>query len=86
MEPYTEKLEADRESKNKAFLDFTGSVIDIVTEEEHHDEEEHEESGHGHDHGGMDPHVWLSPREYIKMAHLIEAKVHEVFPNIDTTA
>lgn len=78
MESYSEKLKTIMTSKNKAYLDFSGTVINISeAEEEHHEEwgnhDEHEEE-HGHDHGGLDPHIWLSPRAYAQMADIITKK------------
>lgn len=53
-------------------------------EEEHaHDEEEssHEEEGHeGHDHGELDPHIWISPSISIEIARAIEQKLTEAAP------
>lgn len=60
------------------------------TDEEHnHDHEDgeqaaeehsHEESGHVHDHGGLDPHVWLSPQLAIQEVRNIEKGLSEVAP------
>ncbi|MNJ56372.1 High-affinity zinc uptake system binding-protein ZnuA precursor [compost metagenome] len=50
---------------------------------EHEGEEahDHEEEGHHHnDHGGLDPHVWLSPALAIKEVRNIEAGLAEAAP------
>ncbi|WP_425464340.1 metal ABC transporter substrate-binding protein [Paenibacillus anaericanus] len=49
---------------------------------EHEGEEAHEhaEEGHHHDHGGLDPHVWLSPTLAIKEVRNIEAGLVEAAP------
>ncbi|MEF7440808.1 metal ABC transporter substrate-binding protein [Paenibacillus lautus] len=47
-----------------------------------HDEHAHEhaEEGHHHDHGGLDPHVWLSPAMAVKQVRNIEAGLAEAAP------
>lgn len=50
----------------------------IHKEEHAHKGEEHEEHEHHHDHGGMDPHVWLSPALAIKEVRNIEKALSEV--------
>lgn len=87
MESYSEKLKTIMASKNKAYLDFSDTVINITEPEGskheeagHHDEHEEET---GHDHGGLDPHIWLSPRSYAQMADIITSKIKEVFPTIN---
>jgi zinc transport system substrate-binding protein len=39
----------------------------------HEGEEGHEDDGHGHEEGGVDPHVWLNPQEAIAQVRAIEA-------------
>lgn len=47
-----------------------------------HDEHAHDhaEEGHHHDHGGLDPHVWLSPAMAVKQVRNIEAGLAEAAP------
>jgi zinc transport system substrate-binding protein len=50
--------------------------------EEHHeegDEDEHE-NGEKHDHNGTDPHIWLSPENFKKMAETIYNGLVEIDP------
>lgn len=51
------------------------------------EEEAHEEEGHGHEaeaaehqHGGKDPHVWMTPTNAIVMVHSIEATLSALDP------
>jgi len=58
---------------------------DHGTEGEHSHEDEHahdhgEEGGHHHDHGGLDPHVWLSPALAIQQVRNIEQGLAEADP------
>ncbi|MFB5675242.1 metal ABC transporter substrate-binding protein [Paenibacillus terreus] len=51
------------------------------THDEHgHEAENHAESGHHHDHGGLDPHVWLSPALAIQEVRNIEKGLSEAAP------
>lgn len=45
-----------------------------------HEEHSHGESGHVHDHGGLDPHVWLSPQLAIQEVRNIEKGLSEAAP------
>ncbi len=51
------------------------------SEEEHADEHEHEDE-HGqeeeHDHGGLDPHTWVSPKSALKLAENVKNSLIEV--------
>ncbi|MDT9717963.1 metal ABC transporter substrate-binding protein [Paenibacillus sp. ClWae2A] len=54
---------------------------DEATAEEHdHDHDAEAEEGHGHDHGGLDPHVWLSPALAVKEVRIIEAGLTQAAP------
>jgi len=58
---------------------------DHGAEGEHSHEDEHahnhgEEGGHHHDHGGLDPHVWLSPALAIQQVRNIEQGLAEADP------
>ncbi|WP_194542665.1 metal ABC transporter substrate-binding protein [Paenibacillus sp. JZ16] len=58
---------------------------DHGAEDEHSHEDEHahdhgEEGGHHHDHGGLDPHVWLSPALAIQQVRNIEQGLAEADP------
>lgn len=72
-----EKFEEDLAESTSAKIIAAGEGISLLeashSEEEHdehsedensHEEESHEEDEHGHhhDHGGQDPHIWLSPK------------------------
>ena len=54
------------------------------TAEEHAAHAKEEESGasdhHGHDHGGVDPHLWLDPMESLHAAEQIAARLVERYP------
>ncbi len=53
------------------------------TEEEDHEHEGEEEAGHSeeaHDHGGFDPHVWLSPKQAQNEVKNIEAALVQLDP------
>lgn len=80
MEQYATKLEQERMSQNKGFLDFSESVMTLASIEE---EGHHDNHTAWHHHEGLDPHIWLSPRSYALMATVIEKKIRETFPEIN---
>lgn len=88
MESYSEKLKTIMRWKNNTYLDFSDTVI-YITKEDNHEEaghnDEHKEKN-GHDHGGIDPHIWLSPRSYGQMTDIITKKIQEVFPTMNIEA
>ncbi|MEK4365628.1 metal ABC transporter substrate-binding protein [Paenibacillus sp. FSL M8-0212] len=54
---------------------------DEATAEEHdHDHYTESEAGHDHEHGGLDPHVWLSPALAVKEVRNIEAGLAQAAP------
>ncbi|WP_054939989.1 metal ABC transporter substrate-binding protein [Paenibacillus ihuae] len=55
---------------------------DHAGEDHEHEDEAHaeEEPGHNHDHGGLDPHVWLAPSLAIKEVRTIEAALSAASP------
>jgi len=80
MEQYAIKLEQERASQNKGFLDFSESVMTLASIEE---EEIYDDHAAWHHHEGLDPHIWLSPRSYALMAAVIEKKIRETLPEIN---
>ncbi|WP_338587077.1 zinc ABC transporter substrate-binding protein [Paenibacillus sp. Y5S-9] len=53
---------------------------EATTEEHDHDHDAEAEAGHDHDHGGLDPHVWLSPALAVKEVRNIEAGLAQAAP------
>ncbi|KHL19015.1 zinc transport system substrate-binding protein [Mumia flava] len=53
--------------------------------EEEHGEEEHGEEEHGaddgHDHGSLDPHVWLDPARTAQIAEAVRDRLSEIDPD-----
>ncbi len=50
-------------------------------EEDGHAHEEDEDSGHDHDHGGIDPHVWLDPTNMIAIAEAVQDRLSQADPD-----
>jgi len=53
---------------------------EAVTEEHDHEHTTDTEEGHSHEHGGLDPHVWLSPVLAIQEVRNIEAGLVQAAP------
>jgi len=66
-------------AKNTLFVDSTVGIEKIaMAKHTHHDEEANEE--HGHEHSGLDPHIWLDPN-LVK----IQAKnIYETMAKVDS--
>jgi zinc transport system substrate-binding protein len=76
--------EAVAQSENSHVLDTT-SVVPLQTqaEEQAHDHaaEPAGDDGHDHDHGGLDPHVWLNPENMVKIAEAVVAQLSGIDPD-----
>ncbi|WP_339297020.1 zinc ABC transporter substrate-binding protein [Paenibacillus sp. FSL R5-0623] len=76
--------EHDHDHANEATTeeqDHDHDHADEATTEEHvHDHDAEAEAGHDHDHGGLDPHVWLSPALAVKEVRNIEAGLAQAAP------
>ncbi|WP_339176972.1 metal ABC transporter substrate-binding protein [Paenibacillus sp. FSL H8-0317] len=76
--------EHDHDHANEATTeehDHDHDHADEVTTEEHvNDHDAEAEAGHDHDHGGLDPHVWLSPALAVKEVRNIEAGLAQAAP------
>lgn len=73
MEPWLEKAKATLE-KNKVLLVDTSVNIDLLTLED-------EDSDHEHHRHGVDPHIWLSPRNAILQGQAIRDALMKVDPD-----
>lgn len=61
--------------------DDHSSEEEHATEDDHSSEEDHAvEDDHGHEHGDVDPHVWLDPLYSLDMAAVIKDKLIELKP------
>jgi zinc transport system substrate-binding protein len=56
----------------------TATVVQLQPLDESHDHAEGEEDGH--DHGDLDPHVWLDPRNVASIAAAVASRLTEVDP------
>lgn len=75
-----EELETEASHEDEVHEESHEDHEDEVHEESHEerDEADQEEEGHeGHDHGGTDPHVWLSPVLSQKLAESIKDSLFE---------
>ncbi|OWR26527.1 ABC transporter substrate-binding protein [Saccharibacillus sp. O23] len=75
----TEEHDHDHEA-GEAHSHESGEDHDHAAEEAH-DHEGEEAHGHDHDHGGLDPHVWLSPKLAVQEVRNIEAAFAEADPD-----
>lgn len=74
-------LEAFAQTAADALENQQVKLIEIGLHEElflHNDDHEHDD--HGHDHGQLDPHVWLDPLRMIKITEIIKSELIEMNP------
>ena len=61
-----------------------GEQIELDADSHSEDGHDHAEDGHddheGHDHGDVDPHLWLDPNYMIKMAEQVRKELTELLP------
>jgi zinc transport system substrate-binding protein len=59
---------------------FGAGHADEDGHEDHADEAEHDDHDHGHDHGGLDPHAWLTPENGQAWLTAISAELSRLDP------
>lgn len=55
-------------------------LLNLDEEEGHEEDEDHDEEGGDHQHTGVDPHLWLSPKRVILMVQTIADELSAVDP------
>ncbi|MDD2871866.1 MAG: zinc ABC transporter substrate-binding protein [Candidatus Gracilibacteria bacterium] len=82
MESYEEKLLEN--VKNVPIVILSEELKDLIELEENQSEDIHEDENEGHNHGNIDPHTWLSPKQYLQLANILIEKLEKNgFTNLD---
>lgn len=95
LESWTEKVIDALDNKNLAVVEASKGIKLLEIEEdhdhdhddedklkeEHNDNDKHDEHEEGHHHHGVDPHVWLNPKNAIVQAENIERGLSKIDPN-----
>ena len=66
------------QAESKVQIVDTVAGIKKIPMTEHHDHDDHD--GHDHEHGGLDPHVWLDPQNLQKMAAVMAEALAKADP------
>lgn len=86
FQPALESAVAQREGPALDLLEH-GTEDSAEGAESHADDDGHghaDDDGHGHaEEGGIDPHVWLDPREFAEMAEEISEALIPIHPNAE---
>lgn len=79
MEHYEEKLSAELEKNTTAFVHLSEKLENLISLEKKEEENNSAEKDEEHEHGGTDPHTWLSPKMMKELALLLtqELKISE---------
>lgn len=88
LEPFTEKVEETLTGEDVKIVNI-GEHVDVEMdsheghshEDEHMREEEITEGSHEHDHGGVDPHIWIDPMLAIGMASVVKDELVTLNPD-----
>ncbi|WP_440109067.1 metal ABC transporter substrate-binding protein [Paenibacillus sp. QZ-Y1] len=76
----TEEDEHEHEHGDADTTEVHEHADEANAEEHDHNHDAEAEEGHAHDHGGLDPHVWLSPALAVKEVRNIEAGLAQAAP------
>ncbi|MBC2321632.1 metal ABC transporter solute-binding protein, Zn/Mn family [Listeria booriae] len=78
MEGFVDKAKQSLKNENVKFVVTTDNLhLPTMSHEEDH---EHEEDEDGHDHGDINPHVWLDPNYMITMAATVRDNLSKELP------
>ncbi|MBC2285593.1 zinc ABC transporter solute-binding protein [Listeria booriae] len=78
MEGFVDKAKQSLKNENVKFIVTTDNLhLPTMSHEEEH---EHEEDEDGHDHGDINPHVWLDPNYMITMAATVRDNLSKELP------
>ena len=88
LEPFAEKVEETLSSEDVKIVNV-GEQVNIEAGHEHGTEEEanakeehdHEAESDGHDHGGVDPHIWIDPALAEQMAEVVKEELVALNPD-----
>jgi len=61
-------------------IDLSAGIALIESAHDHGDHSDHEGHDHGHDHDGIDPHIWMSPKTAMKIAENTAAAIIKYDP------
>lgn len=75
MESFAETIKNTLQSEDVQFLEI-GEYTSLFSK----DHEEHKVEDHHHEHGDLDPHIWLDPLRMIDMGKIIKEKLIEINP------
>ena len=71
----------DRLASPERFVDLSVG-IGLIAESPGHNDPESPADGHSHVHdGGVDPHIWISPKSLLRMARTSYERIHELYPD-----
>ncbi|MEK5037503.1 metal ABC transporter solute-binding protein, Zn/Mn family [Sporosarcina sp. FSL K6-3457] len=88
LEGFVDNAEKTLKNEHVTMIATAEGISEEMLEEGHgHDEEghEHEDESHdeaGHDHGPLDPHVWISPKLSVELATSIKNSLIEKAPDM----
>ncbi|MBC1230235.1 zinc ABC transporter solute-binding protein [Listeria booriae] len=79
MEGFVDKAKQSLKNENVKFV-VTTDKLHLPTMSHEEEDHEHEEDEDGHDHGDINPHVWLDPNYMITMAATVRDNLSKELP------
>ncbi|MBC1316376.1 metal ABC transporter solute-binding protein, Zn/Mn family [Listeria booriae] len=79
MEGFVDKAKQSLKNENVKFV-VTTDNLHLPTMSHEEEDHEHEEDEDGHDHGDINPHVWLDPNYMITMAATVRDNLSKELP------
>ncbi|MBC1291946.1 zinc ABC transporter solute-binding protein [Listeria booriae] len=79
MEGFVDKAKQSLKNENVKFV-ITTDNLHLPTMSHEEEDHEHEEDEDGHDHGDINPHVWLDPNYMITMAATVRDNLSKELP------
>ncbi|OZI12863.1 adhesin [Bacillaceae bacterium SAS-127] len=88
LEPFGAKIQESMKNEKVKVIEV-GKTLDLDAHQQMHAHEEemahedhgtHEHEEHGHNHGDIDPHVWIDPTLAIQMAEVVKDQLVELQP------
>ncbi|MBC1473811.1 zinc ABC transporter substrate-binding protein [Listeria grandensis] len=85
MEGFVDKAKQSLKNENVKFAVTTDGLTLPATAHDEDEDHDHEEDEDGHDHGDVNPHVWLDPNYMVTMAGVVKDNLSKELPEQKAT-
>ncbi|MGM8365920.1 metal ABC transporter solute-binding protein, Zn/Mn family [Virgibacillus sp. W0181] len=85
LEGFTNLAAEALESRDISFIELAEHETLFAAANNHEQANDRTDNEHAHDHGGMDPHIWLDPLRMVEMAAIIKDELIQILPDQEQT-